>query len=140
GGSRAVRPAVHLLRSRLDRPCRTRRRVPQAADPRSRLRSPQPRSQALVLALLLAALLATASESGTFAATAASVPPAHAGTLAPADTLTRVPGTTLRFGLAATGVAARTGLTAGKGARSTLHGPLRWFGLTSEATLTFDAT
>jgi TonB family protein len=52
----------------------------------------------------------------------------------PADTAVRVPGTTLRFGLADTVIGARGFATAGPAARK---GRCRFFGLASEATLTF---
>jgi TonB family protein len=67
-----------------------------------------------VLALALIGLLAAAS---------------------PADTAVRVPGTTLRFGLDDTAISARGFAAAGPGARK---GPCRFFGLTSDATLTFE--
>jgi TonB family protein len=47
----------------------------------------------------------------------------------------RVPGTTLRFGLADTVISARGFTAAGPGARK---GPCRFFGLTSDATLTLE--
>ncbi len=53
----------------------------------------------------------------------------------PADTAVRVPGTTLRFGLADTVVSARGFAAAGPGTRT---GRCRFFGLTSDATLTFE--
>jgi hypothetical protein len=53
----------------------------------------------------------------------------------PADTAVRVPGTTLRFGLDDTAISARGFTTAGPGARK---GRCRFFGLTSDATLTFE--
>ena len=53
----------------------------------------------------------------------------------PADTAVRVPGTTLRFGLADTVISARGFTAAGPGARK---GRCRFFGLTSDATLTFE--
>ena len=52
-----------------------------------------------------------------------------------ADTAVRVPGTTLRFGLADTVISARGFAAAGPGARK---GLCRFFGLTSDATLTFE--
>ena len=53
----------------------------------------------------------------------------------PADTAVRVPGTTLRFGLADTVISARGFAAAGPGER---RGLCRFFGLTSDATLTFE--
>jgi TonB family protein len=53
----------------------------------------------------------------------------------PADTAVRVPGTTLRFGLDNTAISAR-GFMAGESGAST--GRCRFFGLTSNATLTFE--
>lgn len=53
----------------------------------------------------------------------------------PADTTLRVPGTTLRFGLDDTAISARGFTEAGPGARK---GRCRFFGLTSDATLTFE--
>jgi TonB family protein len=53
----------------------------------------------------------------------------------PADTAVRVPGTTLRFGLADTVISAR-GFTAAR--PGTRKGRCRFFGLTSDATLTFE--
>ena len=53
----------------------------------------------------------------------------------PADTTVRVPGTTLRFGLDDTAISARGFTAAGPGARK---GRCRFFGLTSDATLTFE--
>jgi periplasmic protein TonB len=54
----------------------------------------------------------------------------------PADTAVRVPGTTLRFGLDDTAISARGFTATGTGARK---GRCRFFGLTSDATLTFEA-
>ncbi|TFG89158.1 MAG: hypothetical protein E4H17_01120, partial [Gemmatimonadales bacterium] len=54
----------------------------------------------------------------------------------PADTAVRVPGTTLRFGLADTVMSARGFTAAGPGQR---RGRCRFFGLTSDATLTFES-
>jgi TonB family protein len=53
----------------------------------------------------------------------------------PADTALRVPGTTLRFGLDDTAISARGFTAAGSGTRT---GRCRFFGLTSDATLTFE--
>jgi TonB family protein len=53
----------------------------------------------------------------------------------PADTTVRVPGTTLRFGLADTVISARGFAAATPGVRK---GPCRFYGLTSDATLTFE--
>jgi TonB family protein len=53
----------------------------------------------------------------------------------PADTAVRVPGTTLRFGLDDTAISARGFTAAGPDARK---GRCRFFGLTSDATLTFE--
>jgi TonB family protein len=54
---------------------------------------------------------------------------------APADTAVRIPGTTLRFGIADTLMSARGFTAAGPGART---GRCRFFGLASEAELTFE--
>lgn len=53
----------------------------------------------------------------------------------PADTSLRVPGTTLRFGITDAALSARGFAGAGAGAR---HGPCRFFGLPSEASLDFE--
>ena len=53
----------------------------------------------------------------------------------PADTTVRVPGTTLRFGLDDTAISARGFTADASGART---GRCRFFGLTSDATLTFE--
>ena len=53
----------------------------------------------------------------------------------PADTAVRVPGTTLRFGLDATAISARGFTATGSGAH---QGRCRFFGLTSDATLTLE--